>query len=262
VAIAAFRSLRPRRGIERGRRRFVLVLGIETSSRSGSVALVEDGRVVAAAAHDTPNAHGERLLGLIDALFEQSGRNRRELSLVAVGRGPGAFTGLRIGLALAQGIATGLGIAAVGVGSLQAMSLGLLPALGGRRYTVLDARRGELFLAGYRGDGTCTLAPCTVARNALIDALEHDLAVSPPAREDEPLCLLGAVLGELSPEEFDPSRLSLLRVRVTRTPATDYPGAIAVATAASRGGALEPATPEYLRDADAVLPNLPPSPLG
>lgn len=240
----------------------MLVLGIETSSRTGSVALVEDGRLLAQATHETPNAHGERLLGLIESLFEQTGRHRAELTRVAVGRGPGAFTGLRIGLALAQGIATGLGIAAVGVGSLRAMALGLEPALGGRRYTLLDARRGELFLAAYRGDGSSTLPPCIVPRHGLLEALAQDLSQSPPSHEDEPLWLMGAALDELTIEEFDPSRLFGVKIRITRGPETDYPSAVTVAATACGFGELEAPTPEYLRCADAVLPNLPPNPLG
>jgi tRNA threonylcarbamoyl adenosine modification protein YeaZ len=243
----------------------VLVLGIETSSRFGSVALVEDGRLLAQASHDTPNAHGERLLGLIDALFEEAGRSRRDLTRVAVGRGPGSFTGLRIGLSLAQGIAIGLGIEAVGLGSLEAMALGLTSSVKGLRYTVLDARREEIFWACYRDNGQCLLEPSTVSRRSFFDALESArirLSDVDGAATTSAGYLLGAVTDELLPEQVDREKLIALGLQIHRSTMTDFPSAIAVAVAAcSSDRSFASATPEYLRDADAIKPNLPPCPL-
>jgi tRNA threonylcarbamoyl adenosine modification protein YeaZ len=246
----------------------VLVLGIETSSRHGSVALVENGRLLAEASNDAPNTHGERLLQLVDELFLRAGKSKSELNRVAVGRGPGAFTGLRIGLAVAQGIAVGLGAEAVGMGSLEAMALGLPPSLPGLRFAVLDARRQELFLAGYRDNGTCVLPPLTLPRDGLLSAFSsgilRDLLENEGLTSREPRIkgyLLGAVLDELSPTELDREALTALGLIVHRSSETDFPGASTVARAASVAGAFAPATPDYLRDADAIKPDLPPCPL-
>ena len=84
------------------------VLGIETSSRRGTVALVEDGQVVASLGHDVPNGHAERMLGLVDQALAEAGWAKASLDRIAVGVGPGSFTGIRVGIALAQGLALGL----------------------------------------------------------------------------------------------------------------------------------------------------------
>ncbi|MGC4069913.1 MAG: tRNA (adenosine(37)-N6)-threonylcarbamoyltransferase complex dimerization subunit type 1 TsaB [Polyangiaceae bacterium] len=187
----------------------MLVLGIETSSSVGSVALVEDGRLLSEASHDTPNSHGERLLGLIEESFARTRRSRRDLDRVAVGRGPGAFTGLRIGLSLAQGIANGLSIPAVGVGSLRAMALGCSPTSPSVRVALLDARRGELFLACYRDDGDELVAPCTIPRDGLgrwllefASRLDASGGIASPQ-----IVVLGAVARELTSSELDRSAL-------------------------------------------------------
>ena len=75
---------------------------------------------------------------------------------IAVGTGPGSFTGLRIGIATARALAAALGTPAVGVGTLDALALGMREAAGGQRdlLAALDARRGELFAALYGADGS------------------------------------------------------------------------------------------------------------
>jgi tRNA threonylcarbamoyladenosine biosynthesis protein TsaB len=234
----------------------VLVLGIETSTRRGSVALAESGRLIAERWHDEPQAHGERLLGLIDELFSSSGRSASEVARVAAGKGPGAFTGLRVGLALAQGVATALGVPAVGVGSMQAMALGLSREIPGYRWPLLDARRGELFVACYDPLGAEILSPRAVPRHAIAGTLHQLRADSYGSVAAPPDWLLGAVLGELDEIAAMDTYFQVCSQDVTR-----WPGAAAVAQFASEQSTLAPIAPEYHRDADAVLPKLPPSPL-
>lgn len=234
----------------------MLVLGIETSTRRGSVALAESGRLIAERWHDEPQAHGERLLGLIDDLFNSAGRSPSEVARVAAGKGPGAFTGLRVGIALAQGIATALGVPAVGVGSMHAMALGLSREIGGYRWPLLDARRGELFVACYDPSGTEILSPRAVPRHAIANTLRQLRADSHQSLTAGPDWLLGVVAGEV--DGFGPGNSDF---RVYSGEATQWPGAGAVAQFASAQPHLTPLAPEYHRDADAVLPKLPPSPL-
>lgn len=236
----------------------VLVLAIETSCRRGSVALVESGRVLASAWHDHANAHGERLLGLIDATFRTAMRRPADLGCVAVGRGPGTFTGLRVGLALAQGIASGLGIRAVGVGSLRAMAAAAPSEMPGNRWPILDARRGELFVACFGRDGREVLAPRAVPRHQALERLES-LSLEVGARSVDNL-LLGSALTEV-PGLMDDLSHSSAGFLPYRGDATDWPGAVAVGVLASSSVLDDPASPDYLRDADAVVPDLPPSPL-
>lgn len=234
----------------------MLVLGIETSTRRGSVALAESGRLIAERWHDEPQAHGERLLGLIDDLLNSAGRSPSEVARVAAGKGPGAFTGLRVGIALAQGIATALGVPAVGVGSMHAMALGLSREIAGYRWPLLDARRGELFVACYDPSGMEILSPRAVPRQAIADTLRQLRTDAHRSVTAPPDWLLGAVIGEL--DEFAAADTEF---RVHSGQASQWPGAAAVAQFASEQPNVTPIAPEYHRDADAVLPKLPPSPL-
>jgi tRNA threonylcarbamoyladenosine biosynthesis protein TsaB len=216
----------------------VRVLGIETSSRRGSVALVESGRVVVALSHEELNAHAERLLPLVDRALADAGWNRASLERVAVGIGPGSFTGLRVGIALGQGIALGLGIGLVGVGSLRAMAAGLPADQLGTRWTLLDARRSEVFLAAYDQTGSELLSPCAIPPAQLEPRMA---TVSGP----EPRLLLGEVLDALPP---------MRGVRV-QSPETDLPHASTVALLGARAEVPDAGVePLYVRDAGAALP--------
>src|SRR5262245_38771593 len=136
------------------------VLGIETSTRRGSVALWDD-RLVLALDHAQPNAHAEALLPLVARLFAETGIAKSSIERVAAGTGPGSFTGLRVGIALGEGIALGVGVPLVGVGSLEAMAHAARESKR-PRVAVLDAGRGELFLAAYGADGAEVIAPSAV----------------------------------------------------------------------------------------------------
>lgn len=234
----------------------MLVLGIETSTQRGSVALAESGRLLAESWHDEPHAHGERLLGLINDIFNSAGRSPAEVSRVAAGKGPGAFTGLRVGIALAQGIATALGVPAVGVGSMQAMALGLDPDLAGYRWPVLDARRGDLFIACYDPGGAEILVPRAVPRASFIGTFQELRADMREPGSAAPDWLLGSVV-----QELDGIDRMFTDLRIYSGVATNWPSAAAVAKLASALSDPSPLSPDYHRDADAVLPKLPPSPL-
>src|SRR5262245_3722748 len=83
----------------------MLVLALDTTSRGGSVAFVRDEQVLALIDGDASRTHGERLPGEIDDAIVRAAVHASELDLLAVASGPGAFTGLRIGLATIQGMA-------------------------------------------------------------------------------------------------------------------------------------------------------------
>jgi tRNA threonylcarbamoyladenosine biosynthesis protein TsaB len=232
----------------------VLVLGLETSSRRGSVALLDSGRLLAEAWHDEPNAHGERLIGLIDGVLEVAGIRPNQLDRVAVGRGPGAFTGLRVGLALAQGISSGLAIPAIGVGSLRAMAAAMGEGRSGSRWPVVNARRGEMFIACYREDGVELVSPRAVPRLGFSQTVRSLLSTV-----DRPYStnwLIGNAVGEI-PE----LAIELPEFLHYSSDATDWPQAAAVGGLGSNLAEVAPASPDYLRDADAVVPHLPPCPL-
>lgn len=136
------------------------VLGLDTATLTASAAILDDDTVLAADAVDTGGgAASEALMPLIARVLERAGVAPRELDAVAVGAGPGSFTGLRIGMATAKGIAFAAGIPLWAVSSLAALALGAVRrGATGTILPVLDARRGELYIGTYRDDLT-PLAP-------------------------------------------------------------------------------------------------------
>jgi tRNA threonylcarbamoyladenosine biosynthesis protein TsaB len=219
------------------------VLGIETSTRRGSVALWDGERLLGALEHERPNAHAEALLPLVARLLAETGAPKSSLERIAVGTGPGSFTGLRVGIALGEGIALGLGLRVVGVGSLEAMARAVGHATRAV-VSVLDAGRSELFVAAYAPDGAELIAPCAMPERG---ARERIFGVKG---------LAGAiVVGEGAPKLGGD-------IDHVRAPALDLPHAESVARlGAGRDPERSPPDPIYVRGAGATLPNLPPSPL-
>jgi tRNA threonylcarbamoyl adenosine modification protein YeaZ len=107
----------------------VLTLALDTTTRAGSVAVVRDAAVLALVSGDMTRTHGERLPRELDLALHQASVRARELQLLAVASGPGAFTGLRIGLAAMQGLAMVLGIPVVAVSALDALAHAVLTSL-------------------------------------------------------------------------------------------------------------------------------------
>jgi tRNA threonylcarbamoyladenosine biosynthesis protein TsaB len=128
------------------------VLAIETATPSVGCALWSEDGPVASFMLVARQRHAEVLMPAIDELCRRAGWAVADLTGVAVDRGPGLFTGLRVGLATARAIATACRVPAAGVNSLEAL------AHPNRRHAglvapVVDARRGEVYWALYRGDG-------------------------------------------------------------------------------------------------------------
>lgn len=101
-----------------------MILVIDTATRRPVVALADaDGQVLAERTWESKHRHGEELLARLDEAIAEAGAQRRDLTRVVVGTGPGSFTGLRIGLATAKTIAYALSIPIVGVSSTRALAL-------------------------------------------------------------------------------------------------------------------------------------------
>jgi tRNA threonylcarbamoyladenosine biosynthesis protein TsaB len=114
----------------------MLILAFDTATDVATSALVSDGEVVG-----ERTSRAVTVLEDIDALLRQAGAHTRELDGIAVGIGPGSFTGIRIGLATARGLALALGVPVAGVSTLDALAAGAPEAV-----PVIDARRGEVFV--------------------------------------------------------------------------------------------------------------------
>jgi tRNA threonylcarbamoyl adenosine modification protein YeaZ len=182
----------------------VLILAFDTATAVATSALVDDGEVL-----------GERvsravtLLEDIDALLRQAGARPPDVDALAVGTGPGSFTGTRVGLALARGLGLSLGAPAAGVSTLDALTAGSHGA-----YPVIDAKRREVFVAGPRvalpeslvlepgtvcvGDGACRYRDVLEARGAEVPPDSSELHV-PRARFHAALARDFGPVGELEP---------------------------------------------------------------
>jgi tRNA threonylcarbamoyl adenosine modification protein YeaZ len=125
-----------------------IVLALDTSQGT-SVAVLVDGKVVSEATDSNPMRHAENIGTLIASCVEQSGVSAAEVTDVAVGIGPGPFTGLRVGIAAAKMFAAGSKATLHGVGSLDAIAFGL--DLAQPTLVIADARRSEIYYALYQG---------------------------------------------------------------------------------------------------------------
>jgi len=148
------------------------VLGLDTSTSIASLALIAGGKV-AASLERPVTSHGAALPSAVDELLHAAGLSIPDVGAIAVGTGPGSFTGLRIGISYAKGIAMASGCALVGVPGFDAMALAALERNNipeGRLVcVVVDARKGEVYAALYRvvADGLEKLS------EEVVIALEH-----------------------------------------------------------------------------------------
>ena len=116
----------------------MLILAFDTATDVATSALVADGEVLG-----ERSSRAVTLLEDVDALLRQAGTHTRDIEALAVGIGPGSFTGVRIGLSTARGLALALGVPVAGVSTLDALAAGAPGAL-----PVIDARRREVFVPG------------------------------------------------------------------------------------------------------------------
>jgi tRNA threonylcarbamoyladenosine biosynthesis protein TsaB len=137
------------------------LLAFETATEACSVALWSDG-AVRERFEVAPRRHAELALPWAEQLLAEAGVARAQLDAVAVGRGPGAFTGVRLAIALAQGIALALDRPVVPVSTLAALAM---DATGERVLAAIDARMGEVYLGAFAraGDGVVALDEESVA---------------------------------------------------------------------------------------------------
>lgn len=205
-----------------------MILGIDTSAAQCAVALVgsgdpANGAVVQRQAMD--RGHAEHLFPMIEAILGRAGIGFEGLSRIAVCTGPGSFTGVRIGVAAARGIALGRGIPVIGVSRFEALAA----EAGGPVAICLSGRGGMIYLQAFGADGAALAAPAMTT--------EPELAAALP-----PGCT-----------RFAGDAVPMLEGRARLIP-DGLPDPVLLARLAiGRDSAALPA-PLYLRGADAALP--------
>jgi len=174
-----------------------IILALETATMCGSVALVSENRCLAEFSLQTGETHSRRLLAGVDWLLQETGIDWSSVDAVAVSLGPGSFTGLRIGLATAKGLAMAGGAKLIGLGTLDGLAAQLFAAGEILICPVLDARKKEVYCGFFKCDN-----------QGIPRLLEEYLVISPEAlceRIDEPVVLLGdgaTVYGDLFREKL------------------------------------------------------------
>jgi tRNA threonylcarbamoyladenosine biosynthesis protein TsaB len=242
----------------------MIVLGFDTATFATAVALrLADGTTLQA--RDDPHegehpGHATRLLPLAQELLERAGERWAVLDRIAVGIGPGRFTGLRVGVATARGLAHSLHADLVGVSSLRALAL-----RAGRAYpdqpllAVIDARRGEAFAAAFRAG----------ARDA-----RPEIEFGPPLRAGDladavdRTAALGGADGCIAVGDGALRFRAQLELNGATVPADEDAAHLIGADAICELGAVAPAgdlrevVPDYRREADAAVARRPHAPAG
>jgi tRNA threonylcarbamoyladenosine biosynthesis protein TsaB len=148
------------------------LLAIETATEACSVALWIDGRVIERF-ELAPRRHTELVLPWIDGVLAEAGMAKSQLDAIACGRGPGAFTGVRLAVALTQGIALALDLPVLAVSTLAALALDAPAGDGEGILAAIDARMGEVYVGAFvrNGDTIESLGAERLAPPAAIDGL-------------------------------------------------------------------------------------------
>ncbi|MEO6713738.1 MAG: tRNA (adenosine(37)-N6)-threonylcarbamoyltransferase complex dimerization subunit type 1 TsaB [Mycobacteriales bacterium] len=210
----------------------MLILAFDTSTPSVGVAVLRDGDVAAVRQQVDARRHGELLAPSIERALADAGVAIGDLDAIAVGNGPGPFTGLRVGLVTARSLAHALGIPAYGVCSLDAIAAA---AGDGPLFVATDARRREVYWATYR-DGVRSSGPDV--------SKPHDIVLrAGDRRAGHGVQLYAEVLGPVDSELplFPPPEwIGRLVARALR--AGQHPGDV---------------SPLYLRRPDAQVPSPP-----
>jgi tRNA threonylcarbamoyladenosine biosynthesis protein TsaB len=233
----------------------MLVLALDTTTRAGSAALLDDERIVEERRGDPSRTHAERLPGELLALLSAHDLTAASIDLFAVASGPGSFTGLRVGIATMQGLAFVGGRPIVGVSALEALGhSGSLDHQPGARVVVwMDAHRRDVFAALYR------VTPAALFDPGRLACLDGPLV-------GEPLSMLDRWAGELGEAPVSwigdgaTAFAGIIANHVPSATILPHPplagaiGRIAIARARG-GGAVRPAAiqPLYVRRPDAEI---------
>jgi tRNA threonylcarbamoyladenosine biosynthesis protein TsaB len=217
----------------------MLLLALDTAGPNCAVAVARAGvdgpDILARASERLGRGHAERLKPMVDAALAAAKAGYADLDRIAVTTGPGSFTGVRVGIAFARGLALALDIPAIGVGSLDALARPLARAGEGTVAAVLDAKRGEVYaLIRDAASGAALVDSEAVRVEDLVLRLSH---------VRRPIVLTGAgapLVAELLPQS-----------EATVAATAEAPDITDVVELALAGSASGPPLPHYARSADA-----------
>ena len=220
-----------------------LLLAIDTAGSACSVAVGRGTAVLAAERQAMRYGHGEALLPIIDRVVAAAGIARAALDGVAVAVGPGGFTGIRVGLGAAHGIALALNTRLIGVTSFAAVAASL-SATSGAVLVALDSRRDDLYVQLFEGTTAEPLAePAAVLPDVLVEYVEGSVGARPLLVAGDRAETAAAALG------------GRLEAEIATGSAPDARGVLAAALRQiEREPAGKPVRPLYLRPPDVTMP--------
>jgi tRNA threonylcarbamoyladenosine biosynthesis protein TsaB len=194
----------------------VKVLALDAALEACQAAVLDEERVLAQASEPMQRGHQEALGPMVQSVMARAGVGFAELDRIGVTLGPGSFTGVRVGLAFAKGLALALNVPLIGVGTLEALA-----ASAGAEGTVtaaIDARRGRIYLQSFR-DGVALDEPRSVA---LEDAGQELAALGPQRIVGPGASLLQGLAGAEPVPMQAPDPVALARL-TARSPRPDGP---------------------------------------
>ena len=160
------------------------ILALETSAKSVSVAVTENGTLLAQAYQDRGLTHSVTLMPLLDGMLKTAGLTLDDMDIIAVAQGPGSFTGIRIGVSAAKGLAWAKALPCCGVSTLEAMAYGVTD-FEGVVVGAMDARRQQVYNALFRTENGRVTRLCA-DRAVAMELVAEELAAIP-----EPKLIVG-----------------------------------------------------------------------
>jgi tRNA threonylcarbamoyladenosine biosynthesis protein TsaB len=225
-----------------------VILALDTAGSCCSVAVAAGQDIVALMSRPMRHGHAEALLPMIDEVMREAALSPAALDMVAATVGPGGFTGIRVGLAAARGIALATGVPLVGITGFAAVAEACPDDLDGAEalLVALDSRRADFYLALFDGDRRMRGEPASVLPGAVPGWIEAAIGARPLLIAGDAAEALGATLGVWA---------SALRIRPDSAPdARGVAGAARRRWHGEAGGlAGNPARPLYLRPPDVTL---------
>ncbi|MGF1752050.1 tRNA (adenosine(37)-N6)-threonylcarbamoyltransferase complex dimerization subunit type 1 TsaB [Vibrio makurazakiensis] len=154
------------------------ILALDTATENCSVALVIENQVFARS-EVAPRDHTKKILPMVDEVLKEAGISLADVDAIAFGQGPGSFTGVRIGIGIAQGLAFGADLPMIGISTLEAMAQGCYRVLGDTHVaSAIDARMSEVYWGRYSreldGRWLAVDAECVIAPSDLVEQVEAD----------------------------------------------------------------------------------------
>lgn len=137
----------------------IKILAVDTATENCSVALIIDGKVHSRSAV-APREHTIKILPFVDEVLKEAGVRLQDLDALAFGQGPGSFTGVRIGIGIAQGLAFGADLPMIGISTLEAMAQAAYRIHGATQIAgAIDARMSEVYFGMYQRNDDATWSP-------------------------------------------------------------------------------------------------------